>query len=115
MRQSVFPLAMPARKMPANGIVNSHAELSPIPTLVPPLLCEVASERNFFPIWRRRSDPEPLFGPVVEIVAITEVVPAPAAIEVGLKLQLVSAGRFAHAKVTAPLKVAPPAGVAEKV
>jgi hypothetical protein len=62
------------------------------------------------------SEPEPpLFGPVVEIVTVTGVVPAPAAIEDGLKMQLVKAGRFAQAKATAPVKVEPPAGAAEKL
>ena len=57
----------------------------------------------------------PLYGPVVAMVSVTGVVPAPDAIDTGLKVQLVSAGRFAHAKLTVPLKVAPPAGTAEKV
>ena len=57
----------------------------------------------------------PLIGPVVEMVAVTEVVPAPAVSDAGLKLQLVSAGKLAQANVTAPVNVAPPTGAAEKL
>jgi hypothetical protein len=52
---------------------------------------------------------------VVVIVSVTAVVPAPAAIDAGLNPQLVNAGRFIHAKLTAELKVPPPTGTAEKV
>jgi hypothetical protein len=85
----------------------------------PPLFADPAGPRRdeeSRPPPRRRSDPSlPPFGPVVEIVNVTAVVPAPAAINVGLKLQLVSAGKFAHAKLTAPLNVPPPTGAAEKL
>jgi hypothetical protein len=55
------------------------------------------------------------FGPVVEIVSVTAVVPAPAAIDAGLNPQLSSAGRPAHEKLTPDVNVAPPTGTAENV
>ena len=57
----------------------------------------------------------PALGPVVAMVRVTGVVPAPAAKDVGLKLQLVSNGRFAHAKFTAAVNEPPPSGAAENV
>lgn len=75
-----------------------------VPAPTPPLRIRCLSELEL-----------PLFGPVVEIVSVTAVVPAPAAIEVGLKLQPVNAGKFAQLKFTAPVKVDPPAGAAEKL
>jgi len=57
----------------------------------------------------------PKFGPVVAIVSVTAVVPAPAAIDVGLNPQLVNGGGFVHAKLTAEPKVPPPSGAAENV
>jgi hypothetical protein len=48
------------------------------------------------------------------MVRVTGFVPAPAAIEAGLKVQVVSAGRFPQAKITVPLKVLAPTGAAEK-
>ena len=55
------------------------------------------------------------FGPVVVIVSVTAVMPAPAAIEAGLNPQLVNvnAGGTAHAKLTPDVNVAPPTGAAE--
>jgi hypothetical protein len=55
------------------------------------------------------------FGPVVEIVTVTAVVPAPAAIVAGLKAQLLNAGKPEHPKLTAELNVPPPIGTAENV
>jgi len=55
------------------------------------------------------------FGPVVETVSVTTVVPAPAATDAGLNPQLLNAGRFAHPKLTAELKAPPPTGAAENV
>jgi len=55
------------------------------------------------------------FGPQVQRDRVTAVVPAPAAIDAGLNPQPVNAGRFAHTKFTAELKVVPPAGAAENV
>jgi len=52
---------------------------------------------------------------VVEIVSVTAVVPAPAAIDAGLNPQLLNAGRFAHPKLTPELKAPPPTGAAENV
>ncbi len=49
------------------------------------------------------------------MVSVIVFCPASAAIHAGLKLQLVSAGKFAHAKFTAPLNVPPPTGVAKNV
>jgi hypothetical protein len=49
------------------------------------------------------------------MVSVTGVVPAVAPIDAGLKTQLVKAGRFAQARVTAALKVPAPTGAAEKV
>ena len=54
-------------------------------------------------------------GAVVAIFTVTVVVPAPAVIEAGLKLQLLRAGRFAHARVTVPVKAPAPDGTAENV
>jgi hypothetical protein len=60
----------------------------------------------------------PEFGPVVEIVSVTRVAPAPAAIDGGLNTQLapgrplVNSGKPEQAKLTAELNV-PPAGAAE--
>jgi hypothetical protein len=53
------------------------------------------------------------FGPHVEIVKVTDVVPAPGAIHVGLKLQLVDAGRLVQPKFTADVNELPPTGDAE--
>jgi len=55
------------------------------------------------------------FGPIVEIVSVTAVVPAPAAIDAGLNPQLVNAGRLSHPKLTPELNVPPPTGTAENV
>jgi hypothetical protein len=55
------------------------------------------------------------FGPVVVIVSVTGVVPAPAAIDAGLKPQFVNACTPEHAKLTAELNAVPPAGTAENV
>ena len=85
----------------------SHVHATP--TFFPPVTPLISR------IDRRRSDPEPLIGPVVEIVAVTAVVPAPAASDAGLKPQLVSAGKFAQANVTVPVNVPPPTGAAEKL
>ena len=63
----------------------------------------------------RGRDCVPEFGPVVAIVKVTAVVPAPAAIDAGLNPQLVNAGRLAHPKLTPELKTPPPAGLAENV
>lgn len=63
----------------------------------------------------RGCDAVPKFGPVVTIVSVTAVVPAPTAIDVGLNPQLVNGGGFVQAKLTAELKVPPPTGAAEKV
>lgn len=57
----------------------------------------------------------PLYGPVVEIVNVTVVVPAPAAIVAGVKAQVDRAGKLPHVKFTVPVKVAAPAGAAEKL
>jgi hypothetical protein len=99
---------IPAKKILAIGIVIDQPNAMPNR----PLFAESGTEK---PLNRRRSDPEPLIGPVVKIVAVTAVVSVPAASVAGLKLQLVSAGKFPHAKVTVPLKVAPPTGAAEKL
>jgi hypothetical protein len=64
---------------------------------------------------RRGRDWVPKFGPVLEIVSVTLVDGAPAAIADGLKAQLVNAGKPVHPKFTAELKVAPPVGAAENV
>jgi len=118
--RSGFRRAIPAHSTPAIGTANSHTSANPIPPafadLAPELGPEVGSLRFSLGTgyWVPRIE-LPWYGPVVAIVSVTEVVPAPAAIDVGLKLQLVSAGRFAHAKLTAPLNVAPPIGAAENV
>jgi hypothetical protein len=54
-------------------------------------------------------------GPVVEIVSVTVVVPDPVKTDTGLNPQLVRAGKLEHAKLTAELNAAPPAGTAENV
>jgi hypothetical protein len=63
----------------------------------------------------RGRDCVPKFGPVVAIVSVTVVVPAPAAIDAGLNPQLVNAGKLAQPKLTAELNDPAPTGVAEKV
>jgi hypothetical protein len=65
----------------------------------------------------RGMDSVPRFGPVVAMVRVTLVAPAPGEIEGGLKAQLVSAGRLAleQAKFTTPLKVEAPTGAAKKL
>src|ERR1700686_4953011 len=73
----------------------------------------VPSVRSAVPTRGRDCVPE--FGPVVAIVKVTAVVPAPAAIDVGLNPQLVNAGRFTHPKLTAEEKTVPPTGLAENV
>ena len=60
-------------------------------------------------------DAAPKLGPLVAMVSVTAVVPVPAAIVAGLNAQLVSAGRFEHAKLTVELNDPPPAGNAENV
>jgi hypothetical protein len=67
-------------------------------------------------------DSVPKFGPVVEIVTVTGVAPVvPAAIDAGLNSQLapgppvINGGNPEHAKLTAELNDAPPAGAAENV
>jgi hypothetical protein len=55
------------------------------------------------------------FGPAVKIVNVTAVVPAPAAIVVGLNPQLANAGNPEHAKLTAELNAVPPTATAENV
>jgi len=66
-------------------------------------------------------DELPRFGPMVEIVSVTAVVPAPAAIDAGVKPQLapggpvINGGRPAHEKLTDELNVAAPTGAAENV
>ena len=72
--------------MPANGSVSDHPNASSV-----------------------------RLGAVVAIDSVIVVVGSPVTIEVGLKLQLVSDGRFAHLKVTFPLNVESPAGADEKV
>lgn len=99
-----FPRIRPSMTKPAMGRVNgSHGER--------------LSAR------RRSCDPVPVFGPAVVMVIVT-VVPdgedVPAAIDAGVKAQLVfvsvgSAGIKVHPKVTGPAKVAPLVGVARKV
>jgi len=54
------------------------------------------------------------FGPVVLAITVTEVVPAPAAIDAGLKEQLVNDGNPEHPKLTAAPNAAP-SGSAENV
>jgi len=61
----------------------------------------------------RSCDAVPKFGPVVAIVNVTAVVPAPAAIVAGLKAQLLNAGNPEHAKLTVELNAASPTGTAE--
>ena len=63
----------------------------------------------------RDADPTPKFGPVVEIVSVTAVVPAPTAIDDGLNSHPVNSGRFSQAKLTAELNLTPPTGAAENV
>jgi hypothetical protein len=53
------------------------------------------------------------FGPQVEILSVTAVVPAPVAIDDGLNKQLVNAGRFAQPKFTAEANELAPTGAAE--
>ena len=65
-------------------------------------------------------DPVPVFGPTVVIVNETVVAPAPAAIDDGVKTQLLfvrvgSAGVKLQPKVTAPANVLPEVGVATNV
>jgi hypothetical protein len=55
------------------------------------------------------------FGPQVEIVSVTVVAPAPAAIVAGLNAQPVNTGWPEHPKLTVELKAAPAAGAAENV
>jgi hypothetical protein len=55
------------------------------------------------------------YGPVVAMVSVTAVVPAPAAIAGGVKAQVVRSGKLLHVKFTVPVKVAAPAGAAEKL
>jgi hypothetical protein len=50
---------------------------------------------------------------VVVIVSVTEVVLAPAEIDIGLNAQLVSAGNPEHANVTFELNALLPIGIAE--
>jgi len=68
---------------------------------------------------RRIRVPTPGFGPLVVIFMVTVVAPAPAAIDAGMKTQLLfvsvgSVGAKLHAKVTAAPKVPPEVGVATK-
>ena len=61
------------------------------------------------------------FGPQVQIVRVTSVVPAPVPIVAGLNPQLapapplVNVGKPEHAKLTAELNVPPPTGAAANV
>ena len=63
----------------------------------------------------RGRDFVPEFGPVVAIVRVTAVAPAPATIDAGLNPQLVNAGRLVQPKLTPELKTPPPTGLAENV
>ena len=63
----------------------------------------------------RGRDCVPKLGPVVAIVKVTAVVPAPEAIDAGLNPQPVNAGKFVHPKLTAELNVPLPTGLAENV
>jgi hypothetical protein len=69
----------------------------------------------------RRTSSGPKFGPVVKIVSVTAVVPAPAVIDGGLNPQLapgsplVNSGNSEQAKLTVEPNVPPPTGAAEKV
>lgn len=97
-------------QIPASGMVSRATNETPKPGG-----SDAAVGLGFSPEFKAARTPFATYGPVVAIVSVTGVVPAPTAIERGLKVQLDSLGRFAQAKLTVEVNVALPRGAAEKL